>query len=428
MMKKLLIISPYFPPVNAADMQRVRMSLPYFKDYGWEAEVVCVDPEYIDMAKDDLLLQSVSKEIPVHAIKAFSKKYTAKIGLGSIALRSMWFYRQKVNRILRHKKFDLIYFSTTQFPVCVLGRYWKKKFGIPYVIDMQDPWHNDYYRDKPKSERPPKYWFSYRLNKWLEPLAMKKVDGLISVSNAYINTLKNRYPEIKDIPTATIPFAAFNADWKIAEKHQLEFPDLLNRHFINIVYIGRGGKDMHRSATPLFAALKQGLKSNFEQFKNLRIHFLGTSYAPAPLAKPTLKPLADEMDLSEYVIEQPSRIGFYHTLSTLRQADALFVPGSDDAAYTASKIYPYIMAKKPLLAIFHKKSNVINILKICTSAQVITLNETADFLRKNAFDFLDNACHHRLKPIQIDMQEFKYYLAQEMTKKQIALFNKALKT
>ncbi|XHR93523.1 hypothetical protein ACFJIV_24885 [Mucilaginibacter sp. UC70_90] len=63
MNKKLLIISPYFPPVNAADMQRVRMSLPYFAACGWEAEVVTIDDQYTDMAKDELLLQSLPRTL-----------------------------------------------------------------------------------------------------------------------------------------------------------------------------------------------------------------------------------------------------------------------------------------------------------------------------------------------------------------------------
>ena len=45
-MKRLLIISPNFPPLNAADMQRVRMSLPYFKDFG------CVYSEVLQMQQD----------------------------------------------------------------------------------------------------------------------------------------------------------------------------------------------------------------------------------------------------------------------------------------------------------------------------------------------------------------------------------------
>jgi hypothetical protein len=102
-----------------------------------------------------------------------------------------------------------------------------------------------------------KYWFSYRLNKYLEPIAMKSVDGLISVSESYITDLKNRYPQIKNIPVATITFGAFKPDIEIAAKNK--FPDLLDPGYKSIVYIGRGGMDMQAAITPIFKAFKKGL-------------------------------------------------------------------------------------------------------------------------------------------------------------------------
>ncbi len=96
-------------------MQRVRMSLPYFKEFGWDAEVVTVAPEYSDILKDDLLLQSIPKEIKIHEVKAFSKKWTSKFGLGSIALRSLCSSEKKVNGILKENKFDLSIFQPRNF-------------------------------------------------------------------------------------------------------------------------------------------------------------------------------------------------------------------------------------------------------------------------------------------------------------------------
>ncbi|MBE7177902.1 MAG: glycosyltransferase, partial [Mucilaginibacter polytrichastri] len=416
-------ISPYFPPVNAADMQRVRMSLPYFRDLGWEAEVVCVDPVHAEMQVDHLLCESVPEEIPVHFVSAFAKKYTGKIGLGSIALRSLWFYRKKVNTLLKKKNFDLVYFSTTQFPVCILGAYWKKKFGVPYVIDMQDPWHSDYYLNKPKNQRPPKYWFSYRLNKWLEPIAMKAVGGLISVSDAYLQTLKKRYSAVRAVPCATIPFSAFTPDQHIAEQHKSGFNSMLDRRFVNIVYVGRGGADMRNAVLPLFSALQKGLNEERDIFRHIRINFIGTSYAPAEIAKPSIKPLADAMGLQDYVVEITQRIGFYHALATLQEANALFVPGSDDSGYTASKIYPYILTKRPLLAIFHPDSSVTDILMRCSDALVLNLLDDRDKLLKNAYDFLHAVASRKRTKLKLNSEEITKIMAPEMTMLQVGLFN-----
>jgi hypothetical protein len=419
-LKKVLIISPYFPPTNAADMQRVRMSLPYFKHFGWEADVVTVDEKYSDLAKDELLLQTVPSETVIHKVKALNKSYTSKLGLGSIALRSLWFYRQKVNELLKNGKYDLIYFSTTQFPVCILGAYWKKRFNIPYIIDMQDPWHSDYYVDKPKDQQPAKYWLSYRLNKYLEPKAMKHVDGLISVSESYIADLKGRYPQIKNIPAATITFGAFGPDLKIAAANAQDFKPLLDAGHTNIAYVGRGGADMHKAVGVVFKAMQDGLKQQPEKLKKLRFYFIGTSYAPAGKGQQTIMPLAKEYGIEDYVIEITDRISYYHTLTTLQQADALFIPGSDDSKYTASKIYPCLLTQKPMLAVFNKASSVIDILREYGVKQVYNYD---DVTQSQLIEFFDDLVDGHLPAQQYNAAAIKKYSAQQMTLLQCKLFD-----
>lgn len=424
-MKRLLIISPYFPPVNAADMQRVRMSLPYFKQFGWEAEVVTVDPQYVDVSKDDLLSESIPTDIKVHYVKAFNKNITSKIGLGSLALRSLFFYRKKVNELLKKDKFDLVYFSTTQFPVCILGAYWRRRFNVPYVIDMQDPWFSQYYQDKPKNQRPPKYWFSYRLNGYMEPIAMRKVNGLISVSETYIDELKTRYPEIKNIPAVTITFGAAAKDNRVAADNEQSLPDLLTAGFRNIVYIGRGGDDMHGALTPLFKALKQGLKNDQLLFKNLKIYFIGTSYAPAGQGNETVTPLAKQYGVESNIMEITDRISYFHTLSTLNKADALFIPGSDDPRYTASKMFPYLLTNKPILAILNSQSPAHSVLQEYGAKYVYKYDSDADIIDK-INEFLLNVVKDGFDKQEYNAAAIKKYSAENLTHEQCRLFNKVI--
>lgn len=406
-------------------MHRVRTSLPYFRDFGWDAEVVTIDDCYTDMVKDDLLLQSVPNDIKIHKVKALSKSWTSKFGLGSIALRSLLYYKQTVNALLKNGGYDLIYFSTTQFPVCILGSYWKKRFGIPYVIDMQDPWHSDYYRDKPKSQRPPKYWFSYRLNKYLEPIAIKRADGLISVSQDYIDVLKKRYPSIKNIPAETITFGMFPPDLNIAKQNQALFPSLLNGDSFNIVYVGRGGADMHKAIAPLFGAFKAGLQANAELFSKFKFYFIGTSYAPAGTGMPTITPLAAEYGIENHIVEITDRISHYHSLNVLQHADALFVPGSDDAQYSASKIYSCLLMKKPLLTVLHPRSNVVNMLKTCTENALVFTFETPALETVIQYT-LTQWASGKAEPVALN-DYADAYAAKALTGRQIELFNKALK-
>lgn len=421
--KKVLVISPYFPPTNGADMQRIRMSLPYFKEYGWEPTVVTVDERFADLAKDPLLSQTVPADITVYKVKALKKSITSKFGLGSIAYRALPYYLQLVNRILRTGEFQLIYFSTTQFPICLLGPYWKKRFKVPYVIDMQDPWHSDYYQDKPKAQQPKKYWLSYRLNKFLEPLALKDVDGLISVSADYLKNLKARYPQLKQIPSATITFGALGQDLEIAAENVSRFKPLLNPTFKNIVCIGRGGIDMHAAIRPILETLKRGLDDAPEFFNQLRICFIGTSYAPEGQGTPTILPLAREYDLGEHIVEITDRISFYHALVTLQQADALFIPGSDDPKYTASKIYPYLLCRKPLLTVFNSASSAVNILNEFGSFHNYTYDATPD-LHSKIYHFLLMMLNGEFEPETYNKTAEEKYSARNLTKQQCALFDR----
>lgn len=404
-------------------MQRVRMSLPYFEANGWQAEVVAVDPAYTDLPQDKLLVESLPAGTKIHLIKALGKKWTSKLGFGSISYRSWWFFRHKVNQLLKEGGFDLIYFSTTQFQVCTLGAYWKKRFKVPYVIDMQDPWHSEYYRDKPKEQQPPKYWLSYRLNKFLEPKAMNEVGGLISVSENYIEILKDRYPRLKNTPAETITFGAFEPDMKIAAEHTGEFTHLLDATFKNIVYIGRGGMDMYNSISPVFEALRLGLAAEPDLFKDLRLYFIGTSYAPNGQGSATILPLAKEYGIEKNVVEITYRIGYYHTLQTLRQADGLFIPGSDDPQYTASKIFPYILTHKPLMAIFNAKSSAIAILKEFGLKDAYSYDETPGLLSK-IDSFFKLILNEDAAVPEYNANAIQKYSAQMMTKRQCDLFNK----
>lgn len=404
-------------------MHRVRTSIQYFKDFGWEYEIVAVYPKFCQINKDDLLNLSIPTDAIIHHVKALNLKYTKYIGLGSLALRSFLFYKKTVDHLLKTKQYQLIYFSTTQFPVLLLGPYWKKKFDIPFVVDIQDPWHTEYYEDKPKDQRPKKYWFSYFFNKLSERITMKNVDGLVSVSQSYINTLIERYPRLQHIPKSTITFGAFKLDFDLALTHSklLKVPFQTNADTINLVYIGRGGHDMRLALNILFEAFNAGLARSNSAFKKLRFHFIGTSYAEKGTGIPTITPIAKEFGIADYVIEQTDRISFYDNIFSLLSADALMIIGSDDPQYTASKIYPYILAEKPMLAILHDESSALDIIKLTsagTSTSLLAVDST-----EIAFSFLMKIASRLPSPQKTNWQLFDEYSAENMSKKQCALFD-----
>jgi hypothetical protein len=428
-MRRVLIVSPRFPPINAPDLHRVRLSLPHFEDYGWRPEVWAVDPNRVEADRDLLLEDTIPPRTVVRTVSALDPRWTRLVGLGSVALRSLPSYFRRVSRRLARGDVDLVYFSTTAFPVMVLGRYWKWRFGVPYVIDMQDPWHTDYYVGKPKEEQPPKFWFSYRLHKYLEPMAMRGVDGIISVSQGYCDTLQDRYANVTPDMCEVIPFGAAEVDFEVMEESGVTQPFVdPDDDTIDVVYAGRGGHDMATAARGLFGALRRGREERPGLFGRVRMHFVGTSYAPAGEGEKTIEPIAEQYGVADAVAEHTDRIPYFQSLRLLRDADHLVVPGSDDPDYTASKLYPYILSCQPVLAVFHQRSSVVDILQKTRAGKAVTFDGSMDV--GNLADRVFNTWAAMLErlPYTPDTywDAFRPYTAEIMTHRQAEVFDRAV--
>jgi hypothetical protein len=252
---------------------------------------------------------------------------------------------------------------------------------------------------------------------------MKQVGGLISVSESYITDLKNRYPQISETPSATITFGSFEPDMDLAIRNQSVFANLLDPGFKNIVYIGRGGVDMHNAITPLFKVFKQLVIIQPEIYGNIKFYFIGTSYAPKGRGEFTILPIARQFGIENNIIEITDRISYFHSLATLLQADALFIPGSDDPKYSPSKLYPYLLAKKPLLAIFNPASPVLNILAEC-GVQAYSYDTLVIETQIQAF--FTNLLNGTISVSGHSEERIKKYTAKNLTMMQCDLFNQVL--
>lgn len=418
--RRLLIISPHFPPINSPDSQRVRMSLPYYHEMGWEPIVVCVAPDHIEGYRDTILEETLPTGLEVHRVEAWPLALTQKIGIGSLSIRSFFFFLKKVNQLLRERKFDLIFFSTTAFHVCALGPYWKKKFKIPFVMDLQDPWRNDFYLDKPRSQRPPKFWLAYNLDKLLEAYTMPFADAIMAVSEGYISMMRERYPKLKNRPAQVIPFGASIRDFELVQQKSIK-PFPLKEHTINVVYVG--------AVTPFFLPLIRAFLLVFSKSianpEAYHFYFIGTNYSKGANHH-SVKDLAEELGIGDWVSEYPDRIPYFSALATLARADILFVPGSMDVDYNASKIYNNILSGKPIFSIFHEQSLVKKIIEDCAVGVVVgvqgseTAGELEALIQTKIDSFRQLHLQERWSTLPVAIQPF---LAAQKTQEQVELFN-----
>ena len=361
-MRRVLIISPHFPPVNAPDMHRVRLALPFFKDLGWEATVLAVAPETIEGAVlEPTLVETYPADIRVVRVRGISPHLTRPLGFGSLWWRAGSALRRAGDRLLAENRFDLVFFSTTQFPVFTLGPHWRTRFGVPYVLDYQDPWINDHYART--GARPPGGWLRFRVAQWNalrhEARVIRSAAAIITVSPAYGPALQTRYPELPDARFRQLPFGASAADFAIARQHPPAAPLVHEEAGVfNVVYTGRCVPGMAPALTLLFRALRLHLDRAPSSGRRFRFYFIGTDYAPAAQARPMVLPLAALEGVADHVFEHPPRIPYFEALHYLDRSDAILVLGSDDTGYNASKLYPCLLAARPLLCIAHSRSPI----------------------------------------------------------------------
>jgi hypothetical protein len=377
--KRVLIVSPHFPPVNAPDAQRARMSLPYFRDFGWEPVILAVNPKRVTGPMEPRLVSALPADVAVHRCGALPARFTRLAGLGSLGPRAWLHLRAAGAKLLRRERFDLVFFSTTQSLAFTLGPRWKKKFGTPFIVDVQDPWRTDYY-ERTGAPAPPGGW-KYRFAHWqaehLEEPTFRPAAGFVSVSEAYLRQLRARYPWFADKPAVVLPFGASAADFAFARNDTTLTPAFRREPgCVYLVSVGAAGPIMSGALHALFAALRAFRDERPALAARLQLHFIGTSYAPSAQAMPTVKPIAEAHGVGDLVIEQPTRIGYFESLKTMLAADALLLLGSDDPGYTPSKIAPYFLADRPVLALVPAGSSAHARLDELSFARVVSLPAT----------------------------------------------------
>ncbi len=419
------MVCPRFAPVNAADSHRARLLLPYLEANGWQAEVLAADPGDVPGPHDPWLEDRLPSAVPVHRVRAGR---ISGWGLNGLAQRSFWSLYRKGNELLATGRFDLVFFSTTEFLLHVLGPLWQRRWRVPFCMDYQDPWVNDYYQQNPEIVPPGgriKYALVSRVHARVEEFVAPRCSGFLAVSPAYIPQLECRYgPAVSHQPRLVAGFPA-----EPSELDGMNEPQAAVGKAGPAVwrYVGRGGADMSLAAKAFFLAWRSAIDRGDLLPDAVRFEAIGTSYAAAGRGAKTLQPLAEHAGLQASVSETTERLGYSGMLLSLRGSDALVVFGSNDPAYTASKIYPYLLSGKPLLAIFHEQSTVVPLLQAAGGGVLVTFNErtTVDELAvaiENAW-FRTGGCN-RLVPL--DRKAFEPFTAVSQARAVTEWFNRVV--
>jgi len=353
--------------------------LQFYRRFGWEPTVLCIDAATSDCPEDPLLERALPPDIPVVRVPAWSEKQCRRFGFGQLGWRSLLPLHRAGSRLFCRERYDVVFFSTTVFTSFLLGRLWKRRFGCKIVYDYQDPWYSE--ACLYDSDNAPGGWWKYRIDQriaaHLEPFALRAVDHIISVSRGYVAALTGRYPWLDGAKFTVLPFAGSQKDYDFLAEHAVQQTIYrTNCGRVQWVSVGRAGPDM----APVIEVLFQGiadLKARAPEFAaKLRLHFIGTNYAPANRTYKLVEPLALLSGVGGIVAESSLRVPYFEALAANRDSDAILLIGSVHADYTLSKLFTCILAKRPTLALLNRASLATRIAATFPNVFVATFDET----------------------------------------------------
>lgn len=358
--KTCIIISPYFPPSSLAGVHRARHLAKHLPAAGWTPIVLCVDEAYHEERLDPALARLVPAATEVVKVAALSPRLTRLLGLGEISLRSFVPLRRTLFRLLATRHVDVVLITGSPFYPMLLAAEVKQRFGVPVILDFQDPWVSAWGATQPRLS---KTGLSHMLATVLEPRALRGASFVTSVSDTQNAQMAERYPWLDRERMAAVPIGSDPDDFEVLRympqgKRGVE----LNLGQINISYVGTF---MPRTAPLMKVILRAVVRlraSHPELVKRLRLNFIGTSNQPNEFERLQVKPLAEAAGVTEVVNEVPQRIPYLDALTVLAKSDGILMIGSDELHYTASKIYPGLMSGRPFLSVFHRSSSAHQIL------------------------------------------------------------------
>jgi glycosyltransferase involved in cell wall biosynthesis len=346
--RRVLLVTSSYAPTMIADMQRARQLAWQLPEAGWEVEILCPGIGYQPPSCNDAdSADFFSPATKVHAVPPRAAALFRFFGIGNIGLRALVPLYFAGGKLLAARRFDLVYFSTAQFPLFLLGAPWRRRFKIPYVLDLHDPIDTGAAAATGGWKRRLSRLFS----RFIERRTVAAASGLIAVSPHYLEVMRTRYadrrpPWVKPDRQAVIPFAVLPRDLEEAAAGSSGNDGGAKR----IVYVGTGGAVMARSFRLLCKTLAELRQHQPHLLENIRIELHGTSSAVAANMDTHLARIAGEFGVADLVGEYPARVTYRHSLELLLQSDGALVLGVDDAGYMPSKLATYAYSGKPLLA------------------------------------------------------------------------------
>jgi glycosyltransferase involved in cell wall biosynthesis len=374
-MKKVLIITYYWPPAGGPGVQRIVKFTHELPQFGWQPLVLTVkDPS--SPAKDESLLTKVPDECIVYktpTIEPFKlyKVITGKNKNESLSKDTILKHpdesiTEKLSRIIRaniflpdarvgwrpsmiknglriieEEKPDIIFSTSPPHSLQLGAKKLAKKSGLKWVADFRDPWIEAYWEKDIE-----RFGLSSRLNQKFEKSVLENADLITTVSDGLCDYLRakveNRYETI------------YSGIDKTSAEH-------LKSNQFEIIYFGN--MSQFQSPEPVFKAI-----DSFPADKKslIKLIFVGNVYNGFDEMRKKFPEI--QIDTRDYLPrEKMMELGKSASLLLLINLSTVYGKG-----LITAKIFDYLALRKPILAIADKDGSLNELLDRTESGEVFT--------------------------------------------------------
>ncbi|WP_435415734.1 glycosyltransferase family 4 protein [Polaribacter aestuariivivens] len=419
---KVLIITYYWPPAGGSGVQRWLKFVKYLQDFDIEPIVYTVDNENYPK-EDTSLINEIPKGITVlkqpiwnpQNTLFWKKKSQKKEGVSNLSNNKILsFIRGNVfipdpkifwvkpsvkflQNYLLENNIDVIISSGPPHSMHLIAQKLRAKNNVKWIADFRDPWTDLYYTKDFNQGK-----FALKKNKKLEKEVLNKADCILTVSNSLKKVFEKNSTNVNVITNG------------FDDEVLLEKPIALDNKF-TISYIGLLPKQSNPKL--LFKVLQKLLKENEELKNDLQLNFIGD--------------ISEDVknEIQKYNLESLSIFKGYvsHQEAILYQKKSqvllLLIPNvPNNEGILTGKLFEYLTAKRPILAIGNENSDLSKILKD-TNAGIVVNYENEKKLTTEILRLYEK---YKSGKLEVNPENIQQYHRKELTGKLAKIIKKII--
>ncbi len=433
-MKKVLIITYYWPPTGGSGVQRWLKMSKYLPENGWKPIVYTPEnPE--GGAVDESLLKDVVKEVvilkkkiwePFEIYKTITRrKKHEMIGTGFLSEKKSESLTEKLSVWIRGNMFipdarkfwirpsiiflskyllnnsvDIIISTGPPHSMHLIAHKISEKFSIPWIADFRDPWTGIDFYDK------------LHMTKWADKQNRKMENAVLNRANKVITVNWNLANELKKISGRNVDVVTngFDPDdYSFINKSQISDK-------FSICHLGSMNKD--RNHEIFWQALSQ-LCNEVTGFKNnLSVELIGATDI-------SVREMVKNYNLTENV-EYVKFANHENAITKAAASQILFLPLNhtpNAMGITPTKLFEYLALYRPILCIGPENGDAATIINQSGSGVVVDFNNKEklhSILQKYFDSFMKKG------KLITETKNIEQYSRQMLAKKVVGLFNELL--